>query len=62
VVGIFPGRASIIRLVGAMLAEQHHEWAEGRRHLGLDVLARSQTIGTSQEVTTEPSTITAITT
>ena len=44
VVGIFPSRASIIRLVGAVLAEQHDEWAEGRRYLGLDVLARSQTI------------------
>ena len=29
-------------LVGAVLAEQHDEWAEGRRYLGLDVLARSR--------------------
>ena len=42
VIGIFPDRASIIRLVGAALAEQHDEWAEGRRYLGLDVLARSR--------------------
>jgi putative transposase len=53
VVGIFPDRPSIIRLVGAVLAEQHDEWAEGRRYLGLDVLARSQTVNTSQEVTNE---------
>ena len=62
VVGIFPDRASIIRLVGAVLAEQHDEWAEGRRYLGLDVLARAQAIGTEpvEEVTEpEPQALTA---
>jgi putative transposase len=42
VVGIFPDRGSAIRLIGAVLAEQHDEWTEGRRYLGLDVLARSR--------------------
>jgi transposase-like protein len=60
VVGIFPGRDALIRLVGAVLAEQHDEWAEMRRYIGLEVLAKSR-LTVAEATPAEEVTLTAIT-
>jgi putative transposase len=60
VVGIFPGRDSLVRLVGAVLAEQHDEWTEMRRYIGLDILAKSR-LSPVQTTPAEEVPLTAIT-
>lgn len=60
VVGIFPNREAIVRLVGAVLAEQNDEWAICRRYMSLGSLEQVQQLALNPIPLTETEELIAV--
>lgn len=60
VVGIFPNRKSLLRLVGMVLVEQNDEWQAERRYLSLEALALLKLEVIDGAGTTLPEVVTAL--
>jgi transposase-like protein len=54
VVGIFPNEAAIVRLVGAVLMEQHDEWQLQHRYMQLEAMAELTTTADAEPLQLPP--------